>query len=122
MSSDSHIKFDGVDGESTHKDHKGEIAVCPGAGVSQQPSALSGGGSGKGKAIPSDFSFTHLLRQGLAGARQAVRLGQALQGHEAHRAQGRRGPEGLPGRDDEGSADHLGAAVRRSQAATSSSK
>lgn len=60
MSSDSHIKFDGVDGESTHKDHKGEIAVLSwGWGVSQ-PSALSGGGSGKGKAIPADFTFTHL--------------------------------------------------------------
>ena len=27
MSTDSHIKFDGVEGESTHKDHKNEIEV-----------------------------------------------------------------------------------------------
>ena len=27
MSSDAHFKFDGVEGESTHKDHKGEIEV-----------------------------------------------------------------------------------------------
>ena len=27
MAIDTHIKFDGVEGESTHKDHKGEIEV-----------------------------------------------------------------------------------------------
>jgi type VI secretion system secreted protein Hcp len=27
MASDVHIKFEGVDGEATHKDHKGEIEV-----------------------------------------------------------------------------------------------
>jgi type VI secretion system secreted protein Hcp len=62
MSSDSHIKFDGVDGEATHKDHKGEIAVLSWAWNVAQPSgASSGGGSGKGKAIAGDFNFTHLF-------------------------------------------------------------
>jgi type VI secretion system secreted protein Hcp len=60
MSSDSHIKLDGVEGESDHKDHKGEIAVLSWGWGVQQPTALSGGGSGKGKAVPSDFTFTHL--------------------------------------------------------------
>jgi type VI secretion system secreted protein Hcp len=61
MSSDSHIKFDGVDGESVHKDHKGEIEVMSWSwGVSQASGSGSGGGSGKGKAIPQDFHFTHL--------------------------------------------------------------
>jgi len=59
MSSDSHFKFDGVDGESTHKDHKGEIEVLSWSWSVQQHSALAGGGSGKGKAQPGDMSFTH---------------------------------------------------------------
>jgi type VI secretion system secreted protein Hcp len=60
MSSDSHFKFDGVDGESTHKDHKGEIEVLSWSWGVQQHSATSGGGSGKGKAQPGDMSFMHL--------------------------------------------------------------
>ena len=59
MSSDSHIKFDGVEGESTHKDHKGEIEVLSWTWGVSQPSGPAGGGSGKGKAIPGDFHFVH---------------------------------------------------------------
>jgi len=60
MSSDSHIKFDGVEGESTHKDHKGEIEVLGWSWNVANSAALAGGGSGKGKATPGDFTFTHL--------------------------------------------------------------
>ena len=61
MSSDFHIKFDGVKGEATHKDHKGEIEILSWSwGVSQASGAASGGGSGKGKANAQDFHFTHL--------------------------------------------------------------
>lgn len=60
MSTDTHIKFDGVDGESTHKDHKGEIEVLSWSWGVTQASAGSGGGSGKGKATAQDFFFTHL--------------------------------------------------------------
>ena len=61
MSSDFHIKFDGVEGESTHKDHKGEIQLLAwGWSVSQSSGAGAGGGSGRGKATPGDFVFTHL--------------------------------------------------------------
>jgi len=59
MSSDSHIKFDGVEGESTHKDHKNEIEVESWSWSLTQPAGPSGGGSGKGKAIPGDFFFVH---------------------------------------------------------------
>lgn len=61
MSTDTHIKFDGVEGEATHKDHKGEIEVMSWSwNVSNvNVGALSGGGSGKGKATPGDFVFTH---------------------------------------------------------------
>jgi type VI secretion system secreted protein Hcp len=59
MSSDTHIKFDGVDGESTHKDHKGEIELLSWGWSISQPSGPAGGGSGKGKAVPGDFHITH---------------------------------------------------------------
>lgn len=61
MAIDTHIKFDGVDGESNHADHKGEIEVLSWSwGVSNASSAASGGGSGKGKATAGDFNFMHL--------------------------------------------------------------
>jgi len=60
MSSDFHIKFDGVEGEATHKDHKGEIEVLSWSwGVSNASGSVSGGGSGKGKANPGEFHFVH---------------------------------------------------------------
>ena len=59
MSTDSHIKFDGVEGESTHKDHKGEIDVLSWSWNVSNNTSLAGGGSGKGKANPGDFNFTH---------------------------------------------------------------
>jgi len=62
MASDFHIKFDGVDGESTHKDHKGEIEILSWSwSVTQTSSAVSGGGSGRGKANPGEFHFTHFF-------------------------------------------------------------
>ena len=59
MSTDSHIKFDGVEGESTHKDHKGEIEVLSWSWNVSQSASPTGGGSGRGKANPGDFVFTH---------------------------------------------------------------
>ena len=60
MSTDASIKFDGVDGESTQKDSKGEIELFSWSWGVSQPAGPAGGGSGKGKAVPSDFHFTHL--------------------------------------------------------------
>jgi type VI secretion system secreted protein Hcp len=60
MAVDTHIKFDGVEGESSHKDHKGEIDVLSWSwSVSNISGAATGGGSGKGKAQPGDFHFMH---------------------------------------------------------------
>lgn len=60
MAIDTHIKFTGVDGEATHKDHKGEIEVLSwGWGVVNQSQTV-GGGSGKGKAEPMAFHLTKL--------------------------------------------------------------
>lgn len=58
---DTHIKFDGVDGEATHTDHKGEIQLLSwGWGVSNlNTGGTSGGGSGMGKATANDFNFVH---------------------------------------------------------------
>ena len=60
MASDFHIKFDGVEGESTHADHKGEIEILGWSwGVSNAPSQ-AGGGQARGKASPGEFHIQHL--------------------------------------------------------------
>jgi type VI secretion system secreted protein Hcp len=60
MAIDTHIKFDGVDGEATHQDHKGEIEVLSWSWNVTNSSNVAGGGSGKGKANPGEFNFSHL--------------------------------------------------------------
>ena len=60
MAIDTHIKFDGVEGESIHKDHKGEIDVLSWSwGVSNASGVGSGTGSGRGKATAQDLHFNH---------------------------------------------------------------
>jgi type VI secretion system secreted protein Hcp len=60
MAIDAHIKFDGVDGESVHKDHKGEIEVLSwNWGAQNATSSGAGGGSGVGRGTASPFSFSH---------------------------------------------------------------
>jgi type VI secretion system secreted protein Hcp len=63
---DTHIKFAGVDGESTHKDHKGEIEILSWMWGVMNDGGSSSGGSGKGKATPGDFHITHLYDKGSA--------------------------------------------------------
>jgi type VI secretion system secreted protein Hcp len=59
MAIDVHIRFDGVEGESTDRDHKDEVRVLTwGWGVAQA-AAAAGAGSGTGKATPADLVFTH---------------------------------------------------------------
>ena len=61
MSIDSHIKFDGVQGESTHVEHKGEIDVLSWSwNATSTGSAVVGGGSGKGKTLAGPLSFQHV--------------------------------------------------------------
>ena len=60
MSSDFHLKIEGVEGEAGHKDHKGEIEIHSWSwGVNNESGAASGGGSGKGKATGGNFRFSH---------------------------------------------------------------
>lgn len=58
MSTDSSIKFDGIEGEMVKP--KGDIELLSWNWGIAQPSSGSGGGSGLGKAIPHDFHFVHL--------------------------------------------------------------
>ena len=60
MGIDTHIKCDGVVGESLHADHKGEIDLLSWSWNVQNDSALAGGGSGKGNATPGLLTFTHV--------------------------------------------------------------
>lgn len=60
MSMDTHIKFDGVDGEATHQDHKGETEVLSWQWGVQNASVTAGGGSGKGKANAGEVHWTAL--------------------------------------------------------------
>lgn len=59
MAIDTHIKFDGVEGESTHVDHKGEVEILSWTWGVSNASMTMGGGSGKGKATAGDLHFTH---------------------------------------------------------------
>jgi type VI secretion system secreted protein Hcp len=59
MAIDTHIKFDGVEGEATHKDHKGEVEVLSWSWSISNAAHAAGGGSGKGKAEPGALKFTH---------------------------------------------------------------
>lgn len=59
MATDTHIKFDGVEGESTHESHKGEIEVRNWDWRVTNDANLIGGGQGKGKATPGVLTFTH---------------------------------------------------------------
>jgi type VI secretion system secreted protein Hcp len=56
---DAHIKFDGVEGEATHVDHKGETELLSWSWGASNHSTGAGGGSGTGKPVPGEFNFTH---------------------------------------------------------------
>jgi len=56
---DTHLKLDGVEGESTHESHKGEIELLSWNWNVTNASAIAGGGSGKGKATPGELHFAH---------------------------------------------------------------
>ena len=59
MAFDAFLKIEGVEGESTDRAHKGEIEISSFSwGVSNTGTGTVGGGSGAGKAVVEDFSFT----------------------------------------------------------------
>ena len=56
MSIDCHVKIEGIESESEHKDHKGEIDANQWEWGAHVPAEHEGT---KGKAIPDEFSFSH---------------------------------------------------------------
>jgi len=58
MSIDTHIKFEGVEGESQHADHKGEIQILSWSWNVTNHSNTAGGGSGVGGANAGELSLS----------------------------------------------------------------
>ncbi len=57
---DTHLKLDGIDGESKHKDHSGEIELIGWEwGVTNPSTFGKGTGGGQGKGVPLNFVFRH---------------------------------------------------------------
>jgi len=77
MAIDTHIKFDGIDGESTHKDHKDEIQVLS-WNWNVSAGMPSTGSSRVGKASPGDFVFTHKYDKASPGLANTCIKGAAL--------------------------------------------
>ena len=79
MATNTYIKFDGIDGESTLKDHKGEVAVLSWSwGLTSTAAGSPGAGSRKGKAVPQEMRIVHRYDKASPMlAKQAV-LGRAL--------------------------------------------
>lgn len=59
MATTTFIKFDGIEGEATHKDHKGEIEVLSWSWGLTNSGGATGGGSGTGKATPQELRVVH---------------------------------------------------------------
>jgi type VI secretion system secreted protein Hcp len=58
MAIDTHIKFDGIDGESAHKDHKDEVAVLSWSwGLTSAAGASTG--AAVRKAVPQEMRIVH---------------------------------------------------------------
>lgn len=74
--SDYFLKINGVEGESTHEQHKGEIEISSWSwGMSNSSSMSTGSGGGAGKVNVQDLSFTkqydksspHLMKRCASG-------------------------------------------------------
>jgi type VI secretion system secreted protein Hcp len=63
MAIDTHIKFDGVEGEATHEDHKGEIEVLAWQWGLSNAAMSAGGGSGKGKANAQEMTISYIYNK-----------------------------------------------------------
>jgi type VI secretion system secreted protein Hcp len=79
MSVRHYIKFDGVEGESTHKDHKGEIDVLSWSwGLSAKAGSGKGGGAKTGKVKAHEFTFTHLYDKASPALAKIAILGRHI--------------------------------------------
>jgi len=74
---DYFLKIDGVEGESTDDQHKGEIDVLSWSwGLTQTGTMAHGGGGGEGKANFNDFNFMHHIDKSSPVLMQACASGQ----------------------------------------------
>lgn len=77
-SGNTFLKLDGIEGESTTKDHKGEIAVS-GFTISAQGSApATGSGAGAGKVSIQSFTITKTLDKSSPALFQVVATGKHI--------------------------------------------
>ncbi|HET6458908.1 MAG TPA: type VI secretion system tube protein Hcp [Nitrosopumilaceae archaeon] len=77
--SDYYLKIDGIDGESTSANHKGEIDIQSFSwGVSNSGSMALGSGGGTGKVQFQDFHFTKTVDKSSPQLMQAVATGEHL--------------------------------------------
>ena len=76
MAIDNFLRLDGIEGEATHRDHRGEIELLSWSwGMNNEPASGGGGGSGVGRAKAQSLLFVHrydkasppLLRQAATG-------------------------------------------------------
>lgn len=58
MTTEIYIKFDGVEGESTNADHRGEIAASSWTWSLSVPTTVGGGGA-SGRPTPGNIQFVH---------------------------------------------------------------
>ncbi|MGC2372505.1 MAG: type VI secretion system tube protein Hcp [Solirubrobacteraceae bacterium] len=72
------LKLDGIKGESTDKDHKGEIAIDGFALSAQGGTQASGGGGGAGKVSIQSFSITKKLDKSSPLLFQAAATGKHI--------------------------------------------
>lgn len=78
MAMNTHIKFDGIDGESTNKDHKGEVEVLTWNWGASLDAAAAGSGRATGKARLHEFRFVHRYDKASPALFQRVVEGRRL--------------------------------------------
>jgi type VI secretion system secreted protein Hcp len=81
MAINTFLKSDSIPGESSNRDHKGEIDVLSWSwGVQNQQGTLTspGGGTGRGKAVPAEFRFVHAYDKASPLLAKAVASGTHL--------------------------------------------
>ena len=76
---DYYLKVDGIDGESTNKDHKDKFEIESWSfGVQNASAAERGSGLGRGKATVQDLHFTSYMNKGSVPLAKACASGQHI--------------------------------------------
>ena len=79
MATDYFLKLDGIEGESSQKDHENQIDLLSWSwGESNSGSSSAGGGSGSGKVNMQDFSFAMKINKASPGLFKACANGSHI--------------------------------------------